>query len=107
VYLPEVDVQSGVVCGYEALLRWNRGQASSVSAGEFLHILEESGDIIEVGKWIVEQVCAEASALLPNSPMRLSINISARELVNPAFVSIIENALRSHGLHGSRLELEI
>jgi diguanylate cyclase len=106
-YLPVVDVQSGAMCGYEALLRWNRGQGQLLPAHEFLRALDESGDIIVVGEWVVGQVCADAAALPRASGIRLSINISARELANPEFVSIVEAALGSCGVDGVRLEIEL
>jgi diguanylate cyclase (GGDEF)-like protein len=106
-YLPVVDVQSGATCGYEALLRWSRGKGELLPAHSFLKALDESGEIILVGEWVLAQVCADAAVLPRGSGIRLSINISARELANPGFVAIVEEALRSSGVDGGRLEIEL
>jgi EAL domain-containing protein (putative c-di-GMP-specific phosphodiesterase class I) len=107
VYLPEMDVQSGAVLGYEALLRWNRYRGQSLSAREFLHVLDESGELIRVGEWVIQQVAADAAILRRTSSLRLSINVSAGELANPNFLSVVERALQAHGIEGGQLELEL
>ncbi|HEY0465965.1 MAG TPA: EAL domain-containing protein, partial [Polyangiaceae bacterium] len=107
-YLPEVDIQSGDVCSYEALLRLNRDPLGSLAAREFLHVLDGTGEIVSVGKWVVEQVCADALAFNQGSSRpRLSINVSARELANPDFVATVQAALQSCNISGERLEIEL
>ena len=106
-YLPELDLQSGLTSGYEALLRWNRHGGEPVSAAEFLHVLDESGELVRVGKWVLAQACA-ATALLPcDSDIRISINVSARELASPDFVEVFETVLGSTGTAGKRIEIEL
>ncbi len=106
-YLPEMEMQSGLVRGYEALLRWNRTPGSALSAREFLHVLEESGTLIRVGAWVIRQVAADAALLPLASRVRLSVNVSAGELAHPSFLGVVEEALRTNGIEGEWLEIEL
>jgi len=106
-YLPEIDLRTGATSGYEALLRWNRPGGEAVSAADFLHVLDESGELVRVGEWVLAQACA-ATALLPyDSNIRISINVSGRELASPGFVDAVANVLRSSNTRGERIEIEL
>jgi diguanylate cyclase (GGDEF)-like protein len=106
-YLPQFDLHSGLPCGYEALLRWTRRGGEPASAGEFLAVLEESGELVRVGKWVLAQACGAAALLPSDSEMRISINISGRELASDDFVEAFESVLRSSGTDGKRIEIEL
>lgn len=106
-YLPELDLRSGQICGYEALLRWTRDGGEPVSAADFLSVLEESGELVRVGKWVLAQACGATGLLPGGSNIRISINVSGRELASPDFVDGVESALRASGTEGRRIEIEL
>lgn len=87
-YLPVVELQSGLLRGAEALLRWRSPALGDVSPGRFIPIAEESGLIGEIGLWTVEQAWRQAQAWrsegLPE--LQIAVNVSARQLDSPAFV---------------------
>ncbi|OZA44710.1 MAG: two-component system response regulator [Hydrogenophilales bacterium 17-61-76] len=108
-YQPQVDALSGEVRGFEALLRWWHPQRGMLSPGEFIPVAEEAGIIVPIGDWVLNQTCAQIAAWraagLP--PVRVSINISARQLETPDFVETVMRALQVYSLDGKQLELEI
>ena len=108
-YQPQVDADSGEVRGFEALLRWWHPQRGFLAPADFIPVAEESGVIVPIGDWVLHQASAQMAgwrrAGLP--PVRLSVNISARQLESADFVESVMRALQAHGLDGSQLELEI
>ena len=108
-YQPQVDTVSGEVRGFEALLRWWHPQRGFLNPVEFIPVAEESGVIVPIGEWVLRQAGAQMAewreAGLP--PVRLSVNISARQLESNEFVDSVTDALRAHSLDGHQLELEI
>jgi len=108
-YQPQVDAVSGEVRGFEALLRWWHPQRGLLSPAEFIPVAEESGVIVPIGDWVLRQAAAQMvewqKAGLP--AVRLSVNISARQLESPDFVDSVMRALHAHGLDGRLMELEI
>jgi len=101
-YRPEIDLQSAFVCGYEAVLHWDRGQ-KRLLARDFLGVLEESGDIVRVGKWLLGQACKDGARM--SRTARLSVSVSGRELANPAFVEMMGAAMQASGVTGGILEV--
>jgi diguanylate cyclase (GGDEF)-like protein/PAS domain S-box-containing protein len=108
-YQPQIDLESGAVVGVEALLRWQHPQRGMVSPGEFIPLAEESGLIIPIGAWIIDEVCQQAVAWdqagLP--ALRVAVNVSARQLAQECFADHVANALKRSGLDPARLDLEI
>ena len=108
-YQPQVDTASGEVRGFEALLRWWHPQRGLLSPAEFIPVAEESGVIVPIGDWVLRQASAQLAewqkAGLP--PVRLSVNISARQLESADFVDSVMRALHAHALDGRQMELEI
>ena len=108
-YQPRASLAQGTVVGVEALLRWARGGHELLAPDKFLSLLEDSGLIIPVGEWVLNEACRQNMAWqkagLP--PMRVSVNVSSRQFRGDAFVSSVLRALRSSGLHPRYLELEI
>ena len=108
-YQPQVDALSGEVRGFEALLRWWHPQRGLLTPGDFIPVAEESGVIVPIGDWVLSQTCAQIAAWrkagLP--AVRLSVNISARQLETPDFVENVMRALQVYSLDGNQLELEI
>ncbi|MCA1443845.1 EAL domain-containing protein [Ensifer sp. IC4062] len=104
-YQPLVDVRDDSVVGYEALLRWQHPDRGLVSPGVFIPIAEESGSIIQIGEWVLEQACLEAVRW--SEPLAISVNISPVQFLLPNLFDQIEGILRRTGLEPRRLELEI
>jgi diguanylate cyclase (GGDEF)-like protein/PAS domain S-box-containing protein len=108
-YQPQVDAQSGEVRGFEALLRWWHPQRGLLTPADFIAVAEESGVIVPIGDWVLRQAGAQMAewrkAGLP--PVRLSVNISARQLESADFVDSVMRAVQVYSLDGNLMELEI
>jgi diguanylate cyclase (GGDEF)-like protein len=111
VYQPLVDARSGSIVGVEALLRWRHPRRGLVAPLDFIPICEETGLIVPIGHWILEQACEQVQhwreAARANRGLLLSVNLSARQLVEPALVTSVEQALARTGLDPGALCLEI
>jgi len=109
VYQPQVNLRTGEIVGVEALLRWNHPEHGSISPTEFIPFAEESGLIIDIGYWVLKTACAELNrwrtAGLPE--IRMSVNISARQLMEDDIVNNIISIMKDYDVPGSCLELEI
>ncbi|GMQ55445.1 hypothetical protein YSKK_33090 [Halopseudomonas aestusnigri] len=109
-YQPIVQVSAGRAhaVGVEALLRWRQG-ARLVSPDEFIPVLEESGEIVEVGEWVLQQACAQVRQWQQQglSTLRCSVNLSSRQLQEQGFPNRVAQILRETGLPPSSLVLEI
>lgn len=108
-YQPKATLLNGLVVSMEALIRWHHPKLGLVSPVEFIPLLERNGAIVEVGQWIVEQACRDLHRLTDaNFPdVRLSVNVSVRQLRHGHFHTILQNALTEHKIEASRLILEI
>lgn len=106
---PCIDIKTGKPTTAEVLLRWKKEDGSILSAQQFIHVAEQSGLIIKIGKWIVLETCRVAarwkSAGLP--PLAFSINISALQFSQTDFASHLTEMLRFHNLPAEILQLEI
>jgi diguanylate cyclase (GGDEF)-like protein len=111
VYQPLVDLSSGVVVGAEALLRWYRHGHGTMLPASFLSVAEESGLIVQIGRWAMEEAlgeleAAKASGDAPEA-FRLWLNVSPHQLANPHFAEIVGELITAHGITASMLGLEI
>lgn len=108
-YQPQVDMRSGMIVGAEALLRWQHPELGIVAPGDFVPLLEETGQIVEVGQWVLETACMQARAWHNEGypDLRVSVNLSGRQFNDPTFIDSIERIVRETTLDPSRLELEI
>ena len=105
VYQPQVDIQSGEVTGFEALVRWTHPERGEVSPGVFIPVAEESGLILQIGEWVLRTACAEAARWA--SELSIAVNVSAVQLHSPAFSQMLLEVLLQTGLKPERLEIEI
>jgi len=109
VYQPQINLRTGEIVGVEALLRWEHPEHGTISPSEFIPFAEESGLIIDVGYWVLKSACAELSnwrmAGLPD--IRMSINVSARQLMENDIVENIISITKDYDLPGQALEIEI
>jgi diguanylate cyclase (GGDEF)-like protein/PAS domain S-box-containing protein len=104
-YQPLLDLESGHVCAFEALLRWRHPDRGLVAPGEFIPVAEESGLIVPLGAWVLMQACAEAAGW--PEQITVSVNLSAAQFKSKSLVGAVEHALAASGLAASRLELEV
>ena len=95
--------------GLEALVRWNSPGLGAVPPGEFIPIAEESGAIIEIGDWVLEQSCRALVTLDAGGadPLYVAVNVAEAQLARADFASRVQQLLQRHGLPASRVELEI
>jgi diguanylate cyclase (GGDEF)-like protein/PAS domain S-box-containing protein len=109
MYQPQINLKTGEIVGVEALLRWDHPEHGMITPAEFVPFAEETGMIVEIGHWVLRNACAELrrwrDAGLPE--IRMSINMSARQLAEKAIVKHISNILKDYGIPGHCLEIEI
>ncbi len=104
-YQSQINLMSRKIVRFEALLRWRHRTLGKIPAAEFIPLAEENGLIGEIGQWVLERACADATAW--PAEIGVAVNVSATRLHDPALPSIVQNALLQSGLTASRLELEI
>jgi diguanylate cyclase (GGDEF)-like protein len=108
-FQPQIELSSGRVIGAEALLRWSPNQ-NPVSPARFIPVLEETGLIVKVGQWVLEQACITAKQWQDQKgykDFRIAVNLSARQLHQANIVEIIKESLTSSGLAAEYLEIEL
>lgn len=105
VFQPLVETAGKRIMGYEALLRWTHPVRGEVSPEVFIPIAEETGTIVAIGEWVLQQAC-DAAVQWPDH-INVAVNVSSVQFQLPNLASIVEDALRRCGLQPSRLELEI
>jgi len=104
-FQPQVDLKSRSIIGAEALMRWDHPELGSVSPAEFIPLAEETGLIVELGRWILWEACHQAAAW--PSPATVAVNVSPIQFQHADIAATVAAALRRSGLPASRLELEI
>jgi diguanylate cyclase (GGDEF)-like protein len=108
VYQPMLDLESEQVVGVEALLRWRHPVSGVISPHVFIPIAEDNGLIVQIGRWVLEQACAQAVAWHENGyRLNISVNVSARQLDRAEFVGEVRSALHDSDLDPATLTLEI
>lgn len=104
-YQPQIDLRTGEINGYEALIRWQHPQFGLVSPIQFIAIAEETGQVSAIGEWVLRTAC-EYATLWPNKE-KISVNLSPVQFKRQDVVAMVDRALRDTGLAPTRLELEI
>ena len=102
---PICRLSDGSVVGFEALARWDHPKLGAIAPATFVPIAEETGLIVTMGEWIVREACSQAASW--PAPLRIAVNVSARQLKEGDFVTTVADALATNNLASSRLELEI
>jgi PAS domain S-box-containing protein/diguanylate cyclase (GGDEF)-like protein len=108
-YQPKVDLKSGQICGLEALLRWNDPETGLVPPIKFISLLEETGMILEAGRWALMQAVSDSRAWQAKGlrAPRIAVNVSPLQLQQKDFVSMVADAISDVGSEAVELELEI
>ena len=107
-YQPAVSILDGRIVGVEALLRWERPDVGLVPPAEFIPVAEESGLIVPIGRWVLEEACRQAGQWRRfGRETWLSLNLSAHQLTAPDLVEEVRAALQETGTDPARLHLEI
>jgi diguanylate cyclase (GGDEF)-like protein/PAS domain S-box-containing protein len=109
LYQPVMHLESRDVVGVEALLRWHHPERGLVGPTEFIPVAEETGLIIPLGRWVLEQACRQARLWDLESPglaLTMNVNVSGRQVTEPGFVDDVAQVLRVTGLDPARLVLE-
>jgi diguanylate cyclase (GGDEF)-like protein/PAS domain S-box-containing protein len=110
VYQPIVDLATGRISGAEALCRWNHPTRGSIPPLEFIPLAEESGRILDLGRWVLETACRQAQRWQDATARRdlsVSVNLSGRQVASGELVEDVSRILRSTGLEPRSLMLEI
>jgi diguanylate cyclase (GGDEF)-like protein len=110
-YQPKVDLRSGATYGIEALLRWNHPKFGLLQPDSFIQLAEETGAIVQIGKWVLENACRQVRAwhdiFSDCQPLELSVNLSPREFIQEDLVEGIRRTLVNTDFPPSSLHLEI
>jgi diguanylate cyclase (GGDEF)-like protein len=108
-YQPQLDLKSDRVVGMEALLRWRHPELGFISPDRFIPLAEESGFIIKLGEWVLRSACFQNAAWIKEGlpQLRIAVNISGRQFIEPDFVDQVAAALADSGLPPGLLELEL
>jgi diguanylate cyclase (GGDEF)-like protein len=108
VYQPTFDLSDMSPTGVEALIRWNSPTRGTVQPDDFIPLLEETGLITEIGKWVLEQACSQGAAWRASGhTIGMAVNVSARQLDTDQLIADIESALHHSGLAPEALTIEI
>jgi diguanylate cyclase (GGDEF)-like protein len=110
-YQPIISLRTGQIAGFEALLRWFHPIDGLISAALLIPIAEESGLIVQIGAWVLDEACRTMAEwrrqLPPGSTLSVAVNVSARQFLNGELLEVIRTALRVHQLPANALRIEI
>ena len=108
LYQPTFDLQTQIVTGVEALIRWAHPERGTIAPDLFIPLAEENAMIIPIGRWVLEQACQQAALWHADGhTIGMSVNVSARQLERDQFVTEVQDALTDSGLTPNALTLEI
>ena len=111
VHQPIIDIDLGVVVGFEALMRWDRAELGTVNPAEFIPIAEETGTIVPLGSWALNDALSQLrlwiDSVVCTPSTTMSVNVSARQLHDPQFVTVVRDALTASKISPEQLILEV
>ncbi|QDV12159.1 Cyclic di-GMP phosphodiesterase Gmr [Rosistilla oblonga] len=110
VYQPIFNVQDGTVTGVESLLRWHHPENGLISPADFIPVAEETGLIVPIGRWVLEEACRTVKRLNHDPgrrPISVSVNVSKRQIIDPGFVLMLGKILESFDISRKLINLEI
>jgi diguanylate cyclase (GGDEF)-like protein/PAS domain S-box-containing protein len=109
-YQPIVGINNCALSGFEALIRWRHPERGLISPADFIPVAEETGMIVPIGRWVLQEACRQAAVwqtTFPDQPICISVNISGRQFSQPDLVDQVTSALRQSKLNPAHLILEI
>ncbi|OQY21609.1 MAG: hypothetical protein B6I37_08430 [Desulfobacteraceae bacterium 4572_35.2] len=108
-YQPQVDLETGSVIGVEALVRWLHPEQGMISPADFIPLAEETGLIVSIGEWVLRSACSQCQQWQDQGyePIRISVNMSARQFNQKNVVAMVTEVLAQTGLDPNYLDLEI
>jgi diguanylate cyclase (GGDEF)-like protein/PAS domain S-box-containing protein len=109
LYQPVMDLSTLELAGVEALVRWQHPDRGVVGPMDFIPVAEETGVILQLGRWVLRQACEQACAwdlVAPDRPLSVNVNVSGRQVSEPGFVAEVAQVIAETGLEPSRLVLE-
>jgi diguanylate cyclase (GGDEF)-like protein/PAS domain S-box-containing protein len=108
-FQPQIALKDYKVIGFEALLRWNSPEHGMVPPARFIHLAENSGLILPIGNWVIEEACRFARKLaeIGREGIRIAVNISPRQLASEGFVEMVRLTMEGTGVQPKQLEVEI
>jgi diguanylate cyclase (GGDEF)-like protein/PAS domain S-box-containing protein len=108
-YQPKIRLADQQAVGVECLLRWHHPERGLILPGDFIQVAEETGAIVDIGKWVIEAACLAAAQLCATNqtPICTAVNVSPRQFRDPELVATVQRCLRQSGLNPNHLELEI
>ena len=107
-YQPKVNIADNSISGVEALIRWIHPERGFISPGEFIPVAEETGQILPIGKWVLEEACRQAKIWSDaGSPLCISVNVSMLQLRDFEFCQLVSGMLSKHDLAPHLIQLEL
>jgi len=108
-YQAKIDLHTGLICGVEALIRWQKADGTLMSPAEFIPLAEKTGVILTIGNMVLERACLQIRQWLDDGleNVHISVNISTRQFRSGNLDKVVEQNLRKHGIAGRHLELEL
>ena len=108
-YQPKVSLTTQKIVGVESLIRWNHPTRGLLGPHEFIEIAEDTGSIIDIGSWVIEEACRACQALnaIAQNPIDVAINISPRQFRDPNLVTTLRRSMRELALNPKNIEVEI
>ena len=108
-YQPQILLSTGKVVGNEALIRWRHPERGLLSPVHFIEIIEETGLIVPIGKWVLEEACRQQVLWMKSGlePMCMSVNISTMQFYQTDFVEVVKSIVTATGIKPEHLELEL
>jgi diguanylate cyclase (GGDEF)-like protein/PAS domain S-box-containing protein len=111
-YQPIVEMVTGGLAGFEALMRWNHPERGNIPPGIFIPIAESTGLVLSLGTWVLRQACRQIAEWQDrrepgSAPLFMSVNLSTHQLSDPNFVQVVREVLRETGVEPSWIKLEL
>lgn len=110
-YQPIISLETGLLVGFEALLRWFHPEMGTVPPSDFIPIAEETGLIVPIGQWVLEQACGQLRQWLNRFPDRtdlsMNVNVSRRQITQPDICDVVEQVVKSSEIDPRQLSLEV
>ncbi|MDZ4818628.1 MAG: EAL domain-containing protein [Planctomycetota bacterium] len=111
LYQPIIDLESGLLNGFEALIRWRHPQLGIVAPDQFIPLAEETGEIVSIGRWVLREACQQLSrwreAFPGQDSMYVSVNLSKRQLFDPTLLSYAAKIVSDANLSPEHVKLEV